>query len=253
MDQSTPDAVADRAAFLRGVATTGMGVTAARFGLRMPALSSDDRAILHAAQLAEALAVTTYTHIISAPFFARLFPQDQSYLRAAREEEMAHYAVVQSLTGLPAPSTPFYYPKGMFTSAPTTLNTVVVLEEAFIAAYLVGVRHFSTPDLRVAAARIAGIESDHRTMTRVLAPGLDPTDGGPLRTLAGVKGTAEPVDPASNNGFERTLGWTNVNQVVAALQPFLDQTAARRAHFDTTRPYTFTPFTPTLPTPFGAF
>ena len=60
----------------------------------------------------------------------------------------------------------------MFADAQTTLNTLVTLEDAFIAAYLVGVREFSTADLRVTAARIMGIESDHRTLARVVAPGV---------------------------------------------------------------------------------
>jgi len=44
-----------------------------------------DTAILVAAEIAEALAVTTYTNIIdSAPFFSRLPADDQGYLVAAR-------------------------------------------------------------------------------------------------------------------------------------------------------------------------
>jgi hypothetical protein len=48
---------------------------------------------------------------------------------------------------------------------------LVTLEDAFIAAYLVGVRDLSTPDLRVTAARIMGIESDHRTSHPRRRPG----------------------------------------------------------------------------------
>ena len=45
-----------------------------------------DTDILIAAEIAEALAVTTYTHIIeTAPFFGRLPSDDQGYLRAARQ------------------------------------------------------------------------------------------------------------------------------------------------------------------------
>ena len=58
----------------------------------------------------------------------------------------------------------------MFGNARVTLSTLVTLEDAFIAAYLIGVRHFCTPDLRVTAARIMGIESDHRTLARVSPP-----------------------------------------------------------------------------------
>ena len=54
-------------------------------------LKRRDTAILVAAEIAEALAVTTYTNIIdSAPFFSRLPADDQGYLVAARQEEMSH-------------------------------------------------------------------------------------------------------------------------------------------------------------------
>ena len=69
---------------------------------------------------------------------------------------------------------------------------LVTLEDAFIAAYLVGVRHFSTADLRVTAARIMGIESDHRTLARVICADIPPQNGGPLATVTGLQGIPEP-------------------------------------------------------------
>jgi len=51
----------------------------------------------------------------------------------------------------------------------------------------VGVRNFSTPDLRVTAARIMGIESDHRTLARVLAADTAPQDGGSLDAVTGAQ------------------------------------------------------------------
>ena len=220
----------------------------------IPGLSSGDRAILIAAEIAEALAVTTYTNIIdNAPFFTRLATDDQGYLIAARQEEMSHYLLEQSATGKPSPFTKFYFPKGMFLDAQTTLNTLVTLEDAFIAAYLVGVRNFSKTDLRVTAARIMGIESDHRTLARVLAPGVAAQDGGPIETVTGAQGVAESVDPPNNNGYERTLKWTDISQAVAALTPFADAGAAAAAGFDTSTAYDFVPFVPTLPSPLGEF
>src|SRR5215467_11441368 len=219
-----------------------------------PALTPTDREILIAAEIAEALAVTTYTNIIdTAPFFQNLESDDQGYLMAARQEEMSHYLLEQSATGQPSPFTTFFYPQNMFTDAQTTLNVLVTLEDAFIAAYLVGVRRFSTPDLRVTAARIMGIESDHRTLARVLGPSVAKQDGGPIETVTGIQGVAESVDPPNNNGYERTLKWTRIEQAVAALTPFVDQAAAAAAGFDTGRVFNFEPFTPTLPSPLGEF
>ena len=90
-------------------------------------------------------------------------------------------------------------------------------------------------------------------MARVLAPGLDPRDGGPLRAVTGIKGVAERVNPASNNAYERTLGWTEIDQALAALRPFVDATSATAGGFDTAKGYVFQPFTPALPTPLGAY
>jgi hypothetical protein len=217
-------------------------------------VTTGDVAILGAAQIAEALAVTTYTNIINvAPFFKRLPSDDQGYLVAARQEEMSHYLLEKSVTGKPSPFTTFYYPPKMFSDAQTTLDVLVTLEDAFIAAYLVGVRDFSTADLRVTAARIMGIESDHRTLARVLGPDVAAKDGGPIRKITGVQGKAESADPPNDNGYERTLKWTNIGQAVTALTPFADETAAGKAGFDTTKPYQFKPFTPKLPEPLGAF
>jgi hypothetical protein len=250
----------DRRQFITRAAAGVAGASA--FGALVPSFAAaksggvtkGDVAIVEAAQIAEALAVTTYTGIINtAPFFKRLPDDDQGYLIAARQEEMSHYALEMSVTGKPSPFTTFYYPPSMFADAQTTLDVLVTLEDAFIAAYLVGVRNFSTPALRVTAARIMGIESDHRTLARVLGPDVASQDGGPIRKITGVQGAAESTAPPNNNGYERTLKWTHISQAVTALTPFADKTAAGKAGFDTTKPYQFKPFTPQLPEPLGAF
>jgi len=259
-----------RKSFLKGAAVAGAG--AAGLGALGPAaalahgrrghgkhaghsgLTHGDVEILKAAQIAEALAVTTYTNIINtAPFFKNLESDDQGYLKAAVQEEMSHYLLEESLTKKPTPFTMFYYPAKMFTDAQTTLNILVTLEDAFIAAYLVGVRQFSTPDLRVTAARIMGIESDHRTLARVVGPGVAGKDGGPIEQITGIQKTAESVDPPNNNGYERTLLLKNIGQAVEALLPFAEKKAAEKAGFDTTKSYKFEPFTPALPSALGEF
>jgi hypothetical protein len=217
-------------------------------------LKKRDHNILIAAEIAEALAVTTYTNIIDAsPFFTHLPSDDQGYIVAARQEEMSHYLLEQSVTDEPSPFTSFFYPKGMFQDAQTTLNVLVTLEDAFIAAYLVAVRDFSTRDLRVTAARIMGIESDHRTLARVLGSDVAAQDGGPIKKITGAQGVAESVDPPNNNGYERTLCWTHIQQAVAALTPFADMSAAEAAGFDVSKSFAFVSFTPTLPNALGDF
>jgi hypothetical protein len=217
-------------------------------------LKKGDRDILVAAEIAEALAVTTYTNIINnAPFFKTIPDDDQNYLIAARQEEMSHYLLEQSVTDQPTPFTLFFYPPKMFSDAQTTLNILVTLEDAFIAAYLVGVRNFSTRNLRVTAARIMGIESDHRTLARVVGGDVTSAFGGPIETITGIQKVAESIDPPNNNGYERTLCWTSIDQAVAALTPFVDFNAAKAAGFDTLQSFPFEPFNPTLPNPLGDF
>jgi len=260
-----------RRSFLKGAALTGATTLAALGGLATAAsaqqhdeddsmkpehdhLKKGDRDILVAAEIAEALAVTTYSNIIDiAPFFQALASDDQGYLIAARKEEMSHYLLEQSVTDQFTPFTQFFYPPKMFADAQTTLNVLVTLEDAFIAAYLVGVRNFSTRNLRVTAARIMGIESDHRTLARVLAPNVTAPFGGPIETITGIQGVAESVDPPNNNGYERTLCWTSIDQALAALTPFVDFNAAKAAGFDTSQAFPFQPFNPTLPNPLGDF
>jgi hypothetical protein len=266
MSARSSDGVMDRRGFMTKGALTGAGavVGAGTLESLLPSIAAarshkggvtkGDLAILGAAQIAEALAVTTYTGIIdTSPFFGRLEEDDQGYLRAARVEEMSHYLLEQSVTRKPSPATTFFYPPRMFEDARTTLNVLVTLEDAFIAAYLVGVRKFSSPDLRVTAARIMGIESDHRTLARVVAPGVATQDGGPIEQVTGIQGKAESVDPPNNNGYERTLGWTKIAKAVDALTPFIDRRAAARAGFDTARAFDFKPFTPKLPSALGEF
>jgi hypothetical protein len=254
----------DRRQFLTRAGVTGAGVVVggSALGALLPSFASakksgvtgEDLEILGAAQIAEALAVTTYTNIINtSPFFAHIPEDDQGYLKAARQEEMSHYLLEEGVTKKPSPFTTFYYPSNMFSDAQTTLNTLVTLEDAFIAAYIVGVRDFSTANLRVTAARIMGIESDHRTLARVIGADVTAQDGGPIEMITGLQGQPESIDPPNNNGYERTQRWGSIKKAVAALTPFADKSAAAKAGFDTSKPYTFAPFTPTLPSPLGEF
>ncbi len=152
--------------------------------------------------------MTTYSNIIStAPFFKNLASDDQGYLKAALQEEMSHFLLEESLTRKPAGFTTFYYPKKMFADAQTTLNTLVTLEDAFIAAYLVGVREFSTRG----PARDRGAHHGHRVRppharARRRARAWPTPTAGPIEAVTGIQKQAESVDPPNNNGYERTLG-----------------------------------------------
>jgi hypothetical protein len=86
-----------------------------------------------------------------------------------------------------------------------------------------------------------------------VGPGVATTDGGPIEEITGIQGVAESVDPPNNNGYERTLCWTEIEQAVQALTPFADVNAAAAAGFDTSKSFAFAPFTPTLPSALGEF
>jgi hypothetical protein len=98
-----------------------------------------------------------------------------------------------------------------------------------------------------------GIESDHRTLARVVGPDVASGDGGPIAQITGIQKVAESTSPPNNNGYERTLRLANIGQAVQALLPFAEPKAAAKAGFDATKPYTFEPFTPTLPNSLGEF
>src|SRR5215468_7358340 len=100
----TTDRKVTRASLLRGAGAAGVGLALGGLVAAAPSFASGvtkgDVDILIAAEIAEALAVTTYTNIIRrAPFFKRLEEDDQGYLKAARQEEMSHYDLEKSATG----------------------------------------------------------------------------------------------------------------------------------------------------------
>src|SRR4051794_1793004 len=104
MSSRSSDGVTDRRGFIAKGAAVGAAAAVGTGTLEalLPSIAAarghksgvtkGDLAILGAAQIAEALAVTTYTGIIdTAPFFGRLEGDDQEYFKAARSEEMSHY------------------------------------------------------------------------------------------------------------------------------------------------------------------
>jgi hypothetical protein len=205
---------------MAGLSITAIGSLIGCGGSSDVTAVNQDATILGAAKIAEALATTMYTGIINdAPFFGTLAADDQAYITAARDEEMFHYNLLKNATGGTDAQLNYYFPTGMFTDNATTINTLITLEDAFIAAYLIGVKDLSSPNLRVLAAQIMGIESDHRSLGRVIAAEIG------LATVTGLSGTPELVDPPNNNVYERTYGLTDIGQVVTALTPFLSMSA----------------------------
>lgn len=221
----------------RLITSAGMGAAAlAGLTLIRPAEArgnSHDATIVAAAATAEALATTMYYNIVNSALFTGGLNgnvNDQAYLVAGYEEELNHYNLLSSV--VPALTTTFYFPKGMFDTADggaqniqTTLNTLVTLEDAFIAAYLIGVRDLS-PGFKVLAAQIMGVEAEHRTLGRVIAADLGLTT---VSGLAGAEGVRGSDGFASNNlAYERTFSSVlpDIAAVETALGPFIAPGAA---------------------------
>jgi hypothetical protein len=242
---SLATAVASRRRFMTALGAVGAGV--ATSGLLAACSKSTtepsgggsaslDLQIISAAATAEALASVMYHNIITtAPAYAMLSgiaADDQAYLVAGRQQEAIHYATLVAAGAKPL-TLNFYFPTGMFTdpTGATTINTLITLEDAFIAAYLIGVRDLSTDALKVLAGQILGIECEHRALGRVIANDLA------LGATTGLSGAPESVVPPShapnNLAFERTFSSAvpDIAHVVTALGPF---TTAGATGFDST-------------------
>jgi hypothetical protein len=235
-DQSATKAIS-RMTMMAGIASAGFaGIVACSGGSggsTMPSMatsssSSGDAAIINAAATAEALASVMYDNIIKmSPAYQQLGAlnnvNDQAYLAAGREQEAIHYQTLVSAGAKPLTQT-FYFPTNMFsdTTYATTVNTLTLLEDAFIAAYLIGIRDLSTNALKQLAGQILGVESEHRAFARVIASDLG------LGATTGLSGTAEPTNgpnnAANNLAFERTFSnkFMTINDVVTALGPFVN-------------------------------
>ena len=131
----------------------------------------------------------------------------------------------------------------------------LALFQGFVNAFDVPTRQAMTvemvgkEDLRHAIS----LNSMMFNLARVVGPDVAKRDGGPISFITGAQGVKESVAPPNNNGYERTLCWTDISQAVTALTPFVDRDAAEAAGFSTERSYKFRPFTPTLPNPLGDF
>jgi hypothetical protein len=232
-DRSASHAIS-RMTMMAGIASAGFaGIVACSGGSNASAVptmapSTGDPSIINAAATAEALASVMYDNIIKmSPAYQKLGAlnnvNDQAYLVAGREQEAIHYQTLVAAGAKPLTQT-FYFPTNMFsdTAYATTVNTLTLLEDAFIAAYLIGIRDLSTNALKQLAGQILGVESEHRAFARVIASDLG------LNSTTGLSGTAEPTNgpnnAANNLAFERTFSnkFMTINDVVTALGPFVN-------------------------------
>jgi hypothetical protein len=157
---------------LAGVSCTDVPPAAAA------ACSETAAQILDIAAAAEALGITLYYHGTQGGFFAALEEQQQWYLQAALDEERSHLDFLKANGGAP-PAAPFFFPAGMFDDLAAFLDTLDMLENLFIGAYLAAMRRFAQlgqPLLSEIAGQILGVEAEHRVLGRIIGGARPPND-----------------------------------------------------------------------------
>lgn len=140
--------------------------------------------IIDIAATAEALAVTALGGAIAEAQAGRLAldAEQIQVLQAARFAEEAHYRFLVS-AGAHALTHTFTLPDpAIIADVPTFLNTIIGLEEAFIAAYMAAAQVFAIhgrPDLVAYAMQTAAVEGDHRAHARFYAIRAGVVEGVP--------------------------------------------------------------------------
>ncbi len=125
--------------------------------------TNDTQTVLNVAATAEVLA----TIVNTVGFESRLGLDrvTRRNIKAAAQEELRHYDVLVGLGGTPATKR-IWVPDEVFSSAESLLNTLVVGDQIFVNAYLIGVGAFAKLDPKLAAvpAEFMGAEAVHRAL-----------------------------------------------------------------------------------------
>lgn len=175
----------------------------------MVATCESGQDILDIAVTAEALAVTALGGALQAAGAKKLGlnAEQVQFVTAARAEEQAHYNVLVAAGGKPITTT-FTLPDPKIVSdVPTFLNTVIGLEEAFVAAYMAALQVFSIwgkPDLVQLAYQIGAVEAEHRAHARFYAVSAGVISGVP-NNVAFEKAMFTSVGAAAD--ALKQLGW----------------------------------------------
>ena len=176
------------------------------FRLRQDAAGCESvQEIINIAATAEAFAVTLLGEALASVERGELLlnPEVAQSLTAARAAEQAHLDVLLEAGAEPLTETFTVPDPALLTDPALFLETLVVLEEAFVAAYLAAAQEFAAlgeAELAQLALQIGAVEAEHRVGVRFYA-----IQRG---TLSGV-----PNDVA----FEKAL-FASVGEAAAALE-----------------------------------
>ena len=150
------------------------------------------------------------------------------------------------MTGKPSPFTHLLLPAEDVRRRADTLNTLVTLEDAFIAAYLVGVRNFRPPTCgspRRGSWASRATTARSRASWRRASP--RPTAA---RSSASPGSRAGRVGrPAQQQRLRADAAWNNIGQAVERAAAVRRQDGRRKGRLRHQPPYQFQPFTPKLP------
>ena len=199
---------ATRRNFLKVAALAGAGVALGgqAFPMKAQAATDDPATIIGVALVAELLAVTFQTNALANAAAIGLKPDEVTTVRAIVAEEAIHVRYLQAYGAVPAYGTDafasFSFPAKTFSDRLTYANTAVLLETAFVAAYMAAVREFASnarADLATLAYQIGAVEAEHRALSRVVGGFVPFSDIAFESNLLGS--VADAATFLSNQGF----------------------------------------------------
>jgi len=164
---------ASRRNFLKTLAAGSAGVAlgAAAFPLAAHAATDDPSTIINVALVAEYLAVTFQTNALANAGAIGLLPAEITTIQGVVAAEALHVDYLQYYGAAAPYQGPFAFPAGTFTSRAGYANTAVILETAFVAAYMAAAREFAADgraDLAQLAFQIGAVEAEHRALSRAI-------------------------------------------------------------------------------------
>lgn len=172
---------ASRRTFLKTTALAAAGVGLGGFGfpLAAHAATDDPPTILAVALVAEYLAVTFQTNALANASVIGLTPAEITTIQAVVATEALHVNYLTAY-GAQAPyQGPFAFPAGTFTSRTGYATTAVILETAFVTAYMAAAREFAADaraDLAQLAYQFGAVEAEHRALSRAVGNFLPYSD-----------------------------------------------------------------------------
>jgi hypothetical protein len=141
-------------------------------------VSGEALRILNVLLTAEKVETALYAAGLQSGVLSGIEPDDLTYFQAATSEEFVHAGLLEAL-GARIPQNVFFFPTGTFTDRRMFLDLIETLETGGIGAYSAAIFRFSSdlrrPDLALLAARIMGVEAEHRVLARTVN-GKNPPD-----------------------------------------------------------------------------